>query len=1111
MKYSLGLDIGVTSVGWAVIDLDKQRIHDVGVRIFERAEDPQKGTPLAEPRRLARSARRRLRRRRQRLNAIKRFFESKGLLTREEIDALLAKPYDPYELRVKALNEKLDNDKLFQVIYSISKKRGYRSNRKIDASESSGSETGRVLTALSENEKLLRSNQYRTAGEALLLDPKFKDHKRNKYDDYTNSFARADFLAELELILKTQQKLGLDVTDEEIQELLFGVDETGERVSVNAVMYQRPFMIAELMQKMIGECTFEPGEKRAPRGSYSFEKFRLLSDLMHASFILKDGYSNVERPKQLAMTSEMARKVMDAAHRQSTPLTYKKVRQVAGVGDDYRFSDVRGKKAVDDPYGEKNKFGSLKAYHDVLKAFKSSGLEGEWATVGNDEELLDDIALVLSMYKTDEELRGALSGLKVSNAAREALLSVKPANFASFGHLSVKALRKITPHLLTGMTYDKACEAAGYDFRAKVADLSQISNPVVKRAVNQTLKVVEAIVAKYGKPYFIRVESSRDLAKNFKDRKAIEREQQENQVKNERYKEFIGSRGVVAPTGLQITKYKLYLEQGCKCMYSGDAIDVDELFADANAYQIDHIIPFSRSGNDGMANKVLVKTAENQLKGNKTPYEAFGPESNPEKWAAFIKRVEATYHVRAIEGTPGEKADNYRFNSYGFKKKANLLVQEYKRQGWNERALNDTRYISRFVQNYLRQTVDMADGPDKQRVTSPNGTLTAYMRRRWGLSKIREQDVLHHATDAAIVAVMSPSMVLQANLYAKSRELRYQLQRFKTLEQKVDMLTGEVLEYDDEYVQASAQYAAHKVLSEDHFPVPWPRFRDEVDRRTRPVGRTELRNLMDGFENYDVELLDQIRPIFVSRMSKHKMNGQAHQETLRSRDVNEQGMHTVRTKLSSVKLAQLELSPVKQTDPQLYQTLKTRLESHGNDPAKAFSEPVFKLRKDGSNAHEVRAIKVASNKVSGYLINDGKAFVNNGAMARLDVYRKVNAKGKMEHFFVPVYVRQLSLERKGQKITKIYPELKGSTDVDESFVCVAKLHPNTYVRFEFDNDETVEGYYVTYNIANGQVSLIRHLSPGKDSKDSILVSARSASTVYSCKVDILGTNVMRAD
>ena len=88
-KYSLGLDIGTTSVGWAVIDLEKERIHDLGVRIFERPEDPQNGDSLAKPRRDARSARHRLKRRRQRLNYLKRFFVNEKILTQAQIAEIL--------------------------------------------------------------------------------------------------------------------------------------------------------------------------------------------------------------------------------------------------------------------------------------------------------------------------------------------------------------------------------------------------------------------------------------------------------------------------------------------------------------------------------------------------------------------------------------------------------------------------------------------------------------------------------------------------------------------------------------------------------------------------------------------------------------------------------------------------------------------------------------------------------------------------------------------------------------------------------------------------------------------------------------------------------------
>ena len=140
MKYSLGLDIGTTSIGWAVIDEDKQRIEDLGVRIFERPENPKSGESLAKPRRDARSARRRLKRRRERLNYLKRFFVEHELLSADQITTLLTYDKnhtdhkDPYFIRSKAIQEHVKNDELFIALYHIAKRRGYKSNRKKDIS-----------------------------------------------------------------------------------------------------------------------------------------------------------------------------------------------------------------------------------------------------------------------------------------------------------------------------------------------------------------------------------------------------------------------------------------------------------------------------------------------------------------------------------------------------------------------------------------------------------------------------------------------------------------------------------------------------------------------------------------------------------------------------------------------------------------------------------------------------------------------------------------------------------------------------------------------------------------------------------------------------------------
>lgn len=1119
-KYSLGLDIGTSSVGWAILDLDKERIHDLGVRVFERPEDPQNGDSLAKPRRDARSARRRLKRRRQRLNHLKQFFIDQNILTKDRVEEVLDyksdfNKLDVYDLRAKALTEELSPEELLKVLYQITKRRGFKSNREVV--EESDKEGGRVTSALKTNEKFLADNNYTTVGEALSRDEKFALHKRNKRDDYTNSFARDDFLRELEAIIKTQRNYALkNVPEPAINELIYGIDD-GQVTNVSAIMYQRPFMTKELIEKMVGKCTFEDGEKRAPKASYSFEVFRLASDLSHLVFIPRDASKRQAKRENLEirLSPEQISKVIDVAKSQKS-LTYKKVRSTAGISEDYVPKDVRGKKKDGDEFGEENAFGGLKAYNDIRSALKD--LPEDWAKIDN-ESAINQIAYILTTQKADEGIRVELDALPLSDKAKEAIVKIKPTNFKAFGHLSIKALQKITPHVLKGMTYDKACEAAGYDFKKQSASLEQITNPVVKRAITQTLKVVRAIERKYGKPYFIKVETARDLAKNFKDRKAIENENKENQARNQSIIQTLNENGIVTPTGQQIIKVKLYREQNGVCLYSGKPIDFETMLHDDNAYQVDHIVPFSRSNNDGMTNKVLVLTEENQKKGNQTLFEYFG--ADEKRWKEFMARVESTYKTRDVKTSDkATNAINYKYNGYAMKKKQNLLLQDYKNDSWNVRALNDTRYITRFIQNYLRQNVDFAEGEEKQRVIAPNGTTTAYLRKRWGLAKDRAEDVLHHAKDAAVVAAIDMKIIYQANLFSKEQEMRLYLDNAKTIDEKRQILlrstdenTGEITD-ETTFTQAQkdlAQAEYFKLRSDEEtknrFPAPWPDFSKEVMKRTLNTDIATLQNELRGIDNYDEDFRLSIKPIFVSRMPRRKATARAHKETIRSPKLKDGDQRTVRTPLNKIKRKDVENSVLKESDKWLYNKLLERLDTHGDNPEKAFAEPIYKFDKkfdkNGNQLSPVSTIKVYSTQPSGFYINDGKAFVNNGSMVRLDVYQKPNKKGKIEHFFVPVYAHQIGKNKPAP--TKILPAPKGFTDVDETFTKICSLYPNDYVRCYFGN-KIKEGYYVKYGSASGQMILLSHASASKDNDTYLTCSARSATLIERYDISILGDN-----
>ena len=242
-----------------------------------------------------------------------------------------------------------------------------------------------------------------------------------------------------------------------------------------------------------------------------------------------------------------------------------------------------------------------------------------------------------------------------------------------------------------------------------------------------------------------------------------------------------------------------------------------------------------------------------------------------------------------------------------------------------------------------------------------------------------------------------------------------------------------------------------------------------------------------GLDNYDEEFRLSVKPIFVSRMPRRKAVAQAHKETIRSPKVKDNDQRTVRMPLNKVKRKDVENSVLKESDKWLYDKLLERLDAHDDNPEKAFAEPIYKndkkFDKNGKQLSPVSTIKVYSTQPSGFYINDDKAFVNNGSMVRLDVYQKPNKKGKIEHFFVPVYAHQIGKNKPAP--TKILPAPKGFTDVDETFTKVCPLYPNDYVRCYFGN-EIKEGYYVSFNINNGAMQVMSHGAVNKSNDRSVV-------------------------
>src|SRR5690625_3917972 len=205
MRYSLGLDIGISSVGWSVINLDKNRIEAMNVRMFDAAENPKNGSSLATPRREARSARRRLRRRRYRVGRVRQFIINQGLQSDVEAKDLFDwqdGDFDIWLVRVNGLERKLTDREFARILIHYAKNRGFKSNSK---SETKAGEGGVLLKDVQENKTLMQEKAYRTVADMLLRDEKFEGKKRNKSGDYSHVLARSEIEDEIRTVFKKQR------------------------------------------------------------------------------------------------------------------------------------------------------------------------------------------------------------------------------------------------------------------------------------------------------------------------------------------------------------------------------------------------------------------------------------------------------------------------------------------------------------------------------------------------------------------------------------------------------------------------------------------------------------------------------------------------------------------------------------------------------------------------------------------------------------------------------------------------------------------------------------------------------------------------------------------
>lgn len=1054
----LGLDIGIASVGWAVLAQD--HIVNLGVRAFDKAETAKEGESLNLARRMARLMRRRLRRRAWRQIKLARLLKREGLIT-ETGAVQTPSPISPWRLRVDGLERQLSPQEWARVIYHLTKHRGFHWISRAEAKkadEDAKGEGGKVKKGLAGTQRRMRDKGYRTAAEMVLAE--FPEAQRNKAGDYSKALSRVLLADELALLFQRQRELGNPYASAALQAQILG---NGDQ-KTGLFWLQKPPLSGDNLLKMLGRCTFEKTEYRAPKASFTVERHVWLTRLNNLRIITDGetrGLNDAERQMALPLPYQRAG---DFKHEHlRTALTK------AGLWDErVRFAHFSYAQSADgktkDP--ESSILVKLPAWQELRKTLKDKGLETEWhsmagAAQAGQPEQLDAIAWVLSVYKDDTEIERELAKLNLpgGRAMIDALLDI---SFDKFSNLSLKALRKIVPHMERGLRYDEACVLAGYhhsqlhesgagehkylpplysgrDKDGRMVfdeDMDVPRNPVVLRALNQARKVVNALVREYGSPHAVHIEMARDLSKPFDERRKIEKEQHEYRDRNEedkaRFVEHFGQ----PPKGQEFEKWRLYREQQGKCAYSIETINLDRLL-EPGYVEIDHALPYSRSFDDSKNNKVLVLAKENRDKGNRTPYEYLGGMENSPRWQRFVAFVE------------GNKA-------YRLAKRSRLLRKHFgeeEAKGFRERNLNDTRYVCKFFKNYVERYLKLADDSESKRCVVLSGQLTAFLRARWGLLKIREESDRHHALDAVIVAACSHGMVKRLSDYARRKELESVREGF------IDMETGEIVNV--------AKY--HQLKA--HFPDPWTGFRHELEARLKQDDPEKLRTAVEDMGTYSAEELAELKPLFVSRAPQRRNGGAAHKETIYAQpeSLKAQGGVTQKVALSSLKLADLDKLIDPHRNEKLYAAIRARLEAHGGKGDKAFppDNPLRKPDRDGNpTGPVVRTVTMVIDKLSGIPVRGGIA--KNDTMLRVDVFTKA---GKFH--LVPVYVHHKVKGLPNRAIVASKDEADW-TLIDDTFAFCFSLHANDLVRVTQKGKTPIVGYYSSCHRGTGNINLWAH-------------------------------------
>lgn len=760
----LGLDIGVSSVGYAVLNFDNDVI-DAGVRIFS-----ERSAKNNAERREHRHNRRLHRRRVHRLERMDRLFHRYNICNKN-FYYICEKNKTPYDYRVKGLTEQLTLEQIAIAIRHIAKHRGLQEFSLNFSGKDTSKEEKSTKAKLESKRERLEAGLYPC--EIQLEELRTNGSVRGT----ENVFFTKDFEREAKTILYNQQKYYPEIiTNEfidEVIELIVTRREYFEGPGTNSTENSKygensksPYGWSsqkEWMENLRGECTYCEGETRIAKGSPTLELYNVLNDLNN---LLIDGEHLTKEQKEFLIENLFkTQKTTPALSSIIKKLKCDKDAVVSG----YRIDNK-----------DKPLFSSMTGYYIIAKCSESTDNSIDM----NDFILLDKIADIVNTYQTPVDISEHLQkDIGCSKEFSDAMSLLKDSTFKGTASLSKKAILLILDEL-----YNTTYNATALFHLKNISTVANTRNfqegqlpldifdkayvsPVVKKSFKQTLIVYNMLSKKYEFDA-VTIEMARE--KNSEDkRKFIQQEQKKNGEINDKVDEIIHAYGQMPKGNLKL-KIKLWLEQDQTDIYTGEKISIDDLLNNPQSYEIDHIIPLSISFDDSLKNKVLTHHKNNQSKGQRTPYYWLSKEE-------FTK-----YQTRVLDLKDRKLLTTSKVNNLLFKD--NINKWEIQRNFIN-RNLVDTRYTTKEILS-LFKTYFKSTGANTK-VYNINGNFTSYVRKICGLQKDRDADLSHHAIDAMIIAI-SPFIINSINKFNNIEE-----RIFDNETVLVDKFTGEVIEDED--------------------------------------------------------------------------------------------------------------------------------------------------------------------------------------------------------------------------------------------------------------------------------------------------------------------------